>query len=214
MCTAAAPGCGSRRGRSPSPRRSSRGSRSMRHGLRGQLCFLAGMLTYEPPGLVLVVRAGFAALVDVDLLPALLVDVARLLGIRERMARGILDVVDPLALGEQVVRLVVVRLPECAAVRCQRIATDLDLVADHPGGERPTRSPPTQCDGRPSSNRCGSRHRQRARSGMNTKAYVAEHGEPGEETRGGRPAHRNADRRPRACRGSMLPRRVGRAPPG
>ena len=131
-CTAAGPGCGSHRGRSPSPRRSCadptpcarparRASPSRRDGhartarpcagsttgshtrRRGSSCRSACRCRAPPRG---------SGTDD----------------------PGILDVVDPLPLREQVVGLVVVRLPECAAVRRERKATDLDLVADHPRG--------------------------------------------------------------------------------
>src|SRR5438094_6002841 len=94
-----------------------------------KLRFLPRMAAHELPGLVLVV-ALVRALVDVVLLPRLPVEVSRLLGVRERVVRWILHVVDPLPLCEQAVRLGVVRLPERATVRRERKAADLDLVAD------------------------------------------------------------------------------------
>src|SRR4029077_3420214 len=77
---------------------------------------LARMPPDEDPRLMLVVGL-VRALVHVDLLAVQPVEVARLLGIRIRMPGWILDVVDPLPLGEQVVGLGVVRLPERPSVR-------------------------------------------------------------------------------------------------
>src|SRR5207249_9833547 len=115
--------------------------------LRGELRLLGAMVTHERPGRVLVVGP-VRTLVDVVLLAGLEVEVAGVLGIGEGMSGWILDVVDPLPVCEQAVRLVVIGLPEGAAVRRERETPDLHLVANHPRRDAQRRSY-DECGGGP-----------------------------------------------------------------
>ena len=158
------------------------------HRLARKPRLLARMLSDEDPRLVLVVGL-VRALVHVDLLAVQPVEVTRLLGIRIGMPGWILDVVDPLPLGEQVVGLGVVRLPERPPVRRESEAADLDLVPNDPrsdddrgGGDHRQRRDPVSAAARANEQVHGHDDRDE------DQPHVAENRQPGEDPGGDRPA--------------------------
>ena len=132
------------------------------------------------------------ALVHVLLLAALPVDVTRLLRVRIRVTGRILDVVDPLSGGEQVVGLRVVRLPESSCVGGEGEAADLDAVSDHPRGDRDRRRG-EDCQGSPApaiaEDKVGAHG-----DGQEGEPHVSEHRQPSTDPGGRGPLDRPAFR--------------------